>query len=133
MATTIRVRDETSQGEVTNELTLEMMTATVTAREIIRSRVYQEVADFNRRKPQVFRGLVQPKGAVPEKKGYRVGGVKAKPVDWEQQFERAVEAFQKNGFLLLVDNRQATDLDETIELGVDTTVSFVKLVPLVGG
>ena len=34
---------------------------------------------------------------------------------------------------LLVDNRQVESLDEEIELKVATEVSFIKLVPLVGG
>jgi hypothetical protein len=34
---------------------------------------------------------------------------------------------------MLVDDRQVEDLDEEIELRVSTEVSFVKLIPLVGG
>ena len=54
-------------------------------------------------------------------------------VDWEAQFARACEAFERNGFFVLVDDRQVEALDDEIELKLDTVVSFVKLVPLVGG
>ena len=43
------------------------------------------------------------------------------------------QAFTRNGFFVLVGDRQVESLDEELELKVDTDVSFVKLVPLVGG
>jgi hypothetical protein len=54
-------------------------------------------------------------------------------LDWEQQYERALAAFRHNGFLLLVDGQQRTDLDAAIELRADTQVTFLRLVPLAGG
>ncbi len=57
MVTSVTVRDETL-GEITGELTLEFLTERVTARELIRCRVYQEVTEYNARQGGVFRGLV---------------------------------------------------------------------------
>ena len=54
-------------------------------------------------------------------------------VDWERQFEAALESFQRNGFVILVDQRQVEGLDEQIVVAPGTEVSFLKLVPLVGG
>ncbi|MFI1676300.1 hypothetical protein [Streptomyces sp. NPDC020607] len=51
----------------------------------------------------------------------------------EGQFERVVEAFGRNGLLVLVGDRQVTDLDEDVVLASGTEVTFLKLVPLVGG
>ncbi len=131
MATAIRVVDETTSGEATNELTLEFLDERVTVRELIRSRVYQEVTEYNAHKPVIFRGLVQPKEAERVLNGYRLR--EQRKIDWEQQYEMALEAFQRNGFLILVDDRQVDDLDEEILLRHDATVCFLKLVPLVGG
>ena len=108
-----------------------MLNATVTVRELIRQRVYQEVQDHNRAQPEYFRGLVQPTDAEQTLNGYKLR--KRRKIDWEKQFKQAVEAFERNGFLVLVDERQAEGLDETLTLKADTQVSFVKLVPLVGG
>src|SRR5687768_9236295 len=47
MPTTLTIYDETSSGERTGELTLDFLTERVTAREIIRARVYQEVTERN--------------------------------------------------------------------------------------
>ena len=54
-------------------------------------------------------------------------------IDPQAQYEKAIQAFEGNGFVVLVDDRQIDDLDETIELRPDTAVTFVRLVPLVGG
>jgi len=41
MPTTLVVRDETTGGQTTNELSLEFLTERIDVRELIRSRVYQ--------------------------------------------------------------------------------------------
>ncbi len=133
MAVTLTIRDETSSGQTLNELSLDFLTERITVRELIRSRVYQEVKDFNVSKAQgrIFRGLVQPDGAERDLNGVRVK--ENRQVDWQKQFDVAVESFGRSGFLILVDDHQATDLDEEIVLTTQTRVSFLKLVPLVGG
>ena len=60
MATTVRVYDETTSGERSNELTLDFLTEVVTVRELIRARVNQEVTEYNAKQPSRFSGLVQP-------------------------------------------------------------------------
>jgi hypothetical protein len=130
-ATVVQVVDETTRGERTSELRLELLDERVTVRELIRSRVYQEVAEHNARQAGAFRGLVRPTEAERTLNGAwpRAG----RRVDWERQLERALEAFSANGFLLLVDDRQVTDLEETVDLGPQSVVTFLRLVPLVGG
>ncbi|MCX4818891.1 hypothetical protein OG883_03025 [Streptomyces sp. NBC_01142] len=53
--------------------------------------------------------------------------------DTGRAYERAIEAFGRNGFLVLVGDRQIVELDEELELGSATEVTFLRLVPLVGG
>lgn len=45
----------------------------------------------------------------------------------------ALRGFGHNAFFVIVDDRQVTDLDAEIRLAPDTDVTFVRLVPLVGG
>jgi hypothetical protein len=130
----LTIRDETASGSVTNELTLDVLQESITVRELIRGRVYQEVQDYNLRRQQAgaeFRGLVTPTDAERTLNGVRPAP--GRDVDWKKQFDKACDAFERNGFFLLVDDRQAESLDETVMLRHDTRVSFVKLVPLVGG
>jgi hypothetical protein len=131
MPATLTVHDETSSGQRTNTFSLDCLTECLTVRELIRARIYQEVRDYNQKEPEYFRGLVEPADAERVLNGYKI---KAKrKIDWEEQFKRALEGFERNRFFILVGNRQAESLDEQFEVKVDTEVSFVKLVPLVGG
>jgi hypothetical protein len=131
MPTTLTIHDETTSGQKTNTFTLDCLTERMTVRELIRARIYQEVQDYNQKEPEYFRGLVEPTAAERVLNGYKLKA--RRKIDWEEQYGRALEAFERNGFFVLVGNRQAETLDEEFEVKVDNEVSFVKLVPLVGG
>ncbi|MHC4528661.1 MAG: hypothetical protein ACYS29_12360 [Planctomycetota bacterium] len=131
MVTQVLIRDETTAGQITGEQVVEFLTERITVRELIRGRVYQEVQHYNRRQPEYFRGLVQPSEAEKTLNGYKLA--KRRQIDWKKQFDMAVEAFEKNGFLILIDDFQPKALDEEVTLKPNAAVSFVKLVPLVGG
>lgn len=136
MAVTFTVRDETTSGEVYHERPLEFPTERITVRELIRERVYQEVQDFNLKQgEQIFRGLVQPTDAELRLNGkpteYRMGTRRL--VEWKPQFEKAIHAFDRNAFFILVDDKQAESLDQELVIAQGTLVTFVKLTLLVGG
>ena len=132
MTATLTVRDETATGTLLHQRTLDFLTEHVTVRELITRRVQDEVREYNRtRDRDVFVGLVQPTDAEAELNGYRAGA--RREVDWEKQRDAALAAFESNGFFVLVGDRQVESLDERIRVEVGTEVSFVKLVPLVGG
>jgi hypothetical protein len=93
--------------------------------------VFQEVAEHNVRGGEVFRGLVQPTDTERTLNGFRMRTPRR--VDPQRQAERALEAFERNGFVVLVGDRQVEALDAVVDLRGDTRVTFLKLVPLVGG
>jgi hypothetical protein len=134
VSATLMIRDETASGVPVHEFPLEFESERITVRELIRERVYQEVSEYNfrsRRDGALFRGLVQPTDAEHTLNGFKVP--KNRDIDWAAQFTRAIDAFGRNGFFILIDDRQAATLDETIVISPGTQVSFVKLTPLVGG
>ena len=134
MSTTLKIRDETTFSLGCDEdraFTLDVLAGRVTVRELIRTRVANEVSDYNLSQPEYFRGLVQPTDAERSLNGFKMR--KGRKIDPEKQFELAIKAFYSNGFILLVDDRQVDELDKEIEIRPDTTVTFLKLVPLVGG
>jgi hypothetical protein len=136
MPVTLTIRDETTSGDVYGERSLEFPTERITVRDLIRERVYQEVQDFNRdRGERVFRGLVQPSGAerVLNGKPTEFRLKEHRQIEWKPQFEKAIDAFGRNGFFILIDDKQAEDLDQEFVVGRGTVVSFVRLTPLVGG
>jgi hypothetical protein len=131
MAATITIHDENSSGQKLNTFTLDCLTERMTVRELIRARVFQEVQDYNLQQPAFFRGLVQPTGAESVLNGYKLR--KKRKIDFQEQYEHALSAFERNGFFVIVGDTQADDLDDAFDVKVDTEISFVKLVPLVGG
>ncbi|MFB9881211.1 hypothetical protein ACFFMN_25075 [Planobispora siamensis] len=124
-------RDETMTGRAVEEFELPGLPERISARELVRLRVREEVARHNAAPSHRFRGLVRPTDAEAELNGYRMRT--ARRLDWERQADAAEAAFARNGFLLLAGDRQIEDLDTEIDLTVDPVVSFVKLIPLVGG
>ena len=134
MAFCVTIFDETLSGERTASLRLDLLSSTITARELIRRRVYEEVQEYHAAPPSaVFRGLVTPTAAEAALNATKPTHAIKRRVDWEAQYERALSAFARNGFFVLVGDRQVESLDEPLELKVDTEVSFVKLVALMGG
>ena len=131
MGTELLIVDKSTDGKITNEFVVDFLSERITVRELIRARVFQEVKDYNSKKPEYFRGLVEPSDAERTLNGLRLP--KKKTVDWQKQYNLAIESFEHNGFIVLVDDKQAGELDEEIELGFGIEVSFLKLVPLVGG
>ena len=131
MPATITIRDESTSGQTLAEWAIEVLSERITVRELIRSRVYQEVQDFHRDRPPVFRGMVQPSEAEQALNGCKVP--RNRQIDWKQQFDKAVEAFEASRLLILVGNRQAESLEEEIEVRPGAEVTFLRLVPLVGG
>ena len=133
MLTELLIRDETtaSLGKTEHTFTVRVSGEKISIRELIRQRVYQEVEEFNKRQPAVFRMLVQPNETEHTLNGFKFH--KPRLVNPETQYEKALEAFVGNGFIVLVDDRQVENLDDEIALHPETSVTFLKLVPLVGG
>jgi hypothetical protein len=128
---TLTLVDETTSGEHLGEQMLSILDERLSLREILRRRIYQEVTEHNAGRATGYRPLVRPSQEEQTLNGPRA--MQPKRVDWESEFDRAARAFQGNGFLVLVDDRQLTDLDEEVDLHHDTRVTFLRLVPLVGG
>lgn len=126
----ITIIDESTMGQK-QTWSLDVLEETLPLREIIRRRIYQEVTEFNAKQSLYFRGLVQPGDTERSLNGYRLK--KAQKINWEAQYQRAIEAFTGHGYIVLVDEKQVDDLDAPIALHAGAEVTFFKLVPLVGG
>lgn len=128
---TLTIHDRTAMGRGIDSFVIDNLPDRITVRELIRTRVRDEVAQFNLKPAKQFRGLVAPDGAVPEALGYRLRTPRR--IDWDVQADAALKAFEGNGFFLIVNGRQVTELDEEIAVADTHEVAFVKLVQLVGG
>lgn len=133
MLATLNVRDETMFSADANDFcfTLKFSSDRITVRELIETRIREEVENYNATQPEIFRLLVQPNLAERVLNGFKFK--EKKKIDWRAQYEKAVEAFERNGFIVLVDDLQVEGLDQFIEIEPETSVTFLKLMPLAGG
>ena len=127
----IAIKDETFAGTILGEIELEFRTELVTVRDIIETRVTLEVERYNQKRPEYFSGLVEPSDAEETLNGTKLKNKRL--VDAEKQVYTALDAFQRNGFFMLIDDQQAGSLEQEVRLAPGTRISFVKLTPVVGG
>ena len=131
MPITLVVKDEKPGTGKTAARPLVLASRKITLRDLIRERIYQEAQRYNENETIYFNGLVEPSDVERTLNGYKMRI--RRQVDWQEQFERALEAFGRNGFFVLVGDKQVESLDEEIEVNSSIEVTFVKLAPLVGG
>ncbi len=119
------IHDETHTGSILNQIKINLSQTCLTASELIRERVYQEVKAFNNRRSDFFSGLLmQPLRAERVFDGYRIPS--DYKLDPEKQYYLAMHAFKKGDFCLLVDEETIADPERSIDLCNHTRVSFLK-------
>ena len=129
MSVALKIVDQTLgvHPPITRELRL--VNERITLRELLKRRIDEEVAELNAGRHEI-KPLVAP--AEQER---RLNGEKPTrgAVDPGRQLAAALEAFQRNRIVVIVDHQQVLDLDQPIVATPTTEVRFLKLVPLVGG
>ncbi len=121
--------DEQTSGERSRSAPLTFPNSTLSVRELIESRVEQEV----NHRPSLIRpsdGLnFLPQLATPQTDETHP------PINdsIETLKEIALKSFTTNGFFLLVDDVQLTELEQQVTLNDGSHIIFLKLVPLTGG
>ena len=133
MQVALNVADEAMFGltQPAYTMTLSFPKNHISVRELIEARVREEVENYNANQPEVFNMLVQPALAERVLNGFKFK--EKKKISEREQYEKAIQAFDRNGFIVLVDEVQAESLEQIIEIAPETSVTFLKLVPLVGG
>ncbi len=128
---TITIKDETFNGKILNEVNISLTGERYTVKDLIEARVIAEVEAYNSRMPEYYKGLVQPSESEVTLNGYKIKD--RKKVDAEKQVYVALDAYQKNGFFILLDDIQLGMLEQEIFLTKKSNISFLKLTPLIGG
>ena len=127
----LTLKDTTFTGDILNKIQISVENERTTVKDLISARVEAEVKNYNEKLPAYFKGLVQPTEAEKTLNGFRLK--KRKSIDVEKQILIALDAFQRNGFFILIDDQQAEGLEQEVLIGPSTEVHFVKLTQLVGG
>ncbi|MEZ4772893.1 MAG: hypothetical protein R3D00_06900 [Bacteroidia bacterium] len=124
------IHDETTAGSILNQVKLKLNSENISASELIRARIFQEVNEYNHKRPEYYRGLVQPAHAEVVLNGYKLN--RKHRLDPEILFGIAMAAFQRNEFVIVVNEKQINDPDYSIPVCPQTKVSFLKLTSMVG-
>ena len=126
MKATILIIDTNKRGDIQYQNVYIFDYALLTAEELIKDRVCQEIEVYNQLKPDHFTGLVQP--FIPKKNQTKK---LPKRLDYERFYTVALSAFQRNALTILVDDFPVTSLETEIPLLQVKEISFLKYVPLV--
>ena len=124
----ISIKDEALNGDILNEIILKFKEEYITVSELITARVTEEVEKYQQNANIYKNGLVLPTNFEA-----RLNKKEQPKIDIEKQVYIALDAFQKNGFFILVDNEQVEDITQKILVDQSTAISFIKLTPLIGG
>jgi len=107
----------------------------VSVAELIAEKVYQEVSAYNSRvRASYGREYLSNEEVERMQDAGKIGlgSKRRRQVDPEEEYQKALQAFEQNVFLILVDGRQR-GLDDVITVTPQTNITFIRLVPLVGG
>ena len=100
---------------------------TLTVKELIRLKVEEEA-----RRLAALETLGRSAGPGSLGREYQ-DGRPAGPVDLAAEVYKAQQAFASGRFVILANGRHYTRLDEQVTLAPQTTVKFIRLMPLTGG
>ena len=131
MSVTLTINDKTSSGEVLLEQIVDFPVERISVRDLIETRVRQEVESHNLKAGDRFDGLVEPCEA--EKKLNGENAAMGRHLDADKQVEAAINAFETGRYFLLINDRQLADLDDVIVINPNTKIVFLKIMRLVGG
>jgi len=116
----VTIHDRTSTGDPTGTITLPGLPDGITLRQLIRLRVREEVARANVGAWRILLGLITSNDPTRT------------PIDWQVQADAAIDLFLANGYIVLVNGVQVTDLETRIDLKRDPDVRFIRLTLLEG-
>lgn len=124
-------RDADLPQTVVVDAVLPFSSSVVTARELIAERVR---AECDNRLPAEMSSRLLGLDASSEAEQARFQALLDTAAESvTPQIQRALESFETNGFLLLVDETQVEDLEEEVHLKSGSVVTFIRLTQLVGG
>jgi hypothetical protein len=129
MSVALKIVDQTVGVHPVVVRELYLASERITLRELLKRRIDEEAAELN-----AGRSDVHPL-VFPSAHEQRLNGEKQvrRTIDADQQFAAAVEAFERKRIIIIADGRQLLDLEQPITVTATTEVTFLRLVPLVGG
>ncbi len=125
---TLTIQDESAAGDILHKISLQFESEYISVQELIKARVKAEIQKYVQNVADYKKGLV-----LPSNLEQRLNQKGRPNIDVEKQIYVALQAFQNNGFFILIDEEQVETLEQKFLVEESTQVSFIKLTPLVGG
>ena len=129
MSITVTMSDGSLSGTITQRFNISIPSYTTTARQLIEQRITQQITLLKDGKKSSHANSVM----IPTPKEMALNSHQFANIDVQAQCQQAIHVFSHNGFFLLVDDHQITELDTEFQVSELSTIQFIKLVPLVGG
>jgi hypothetical protein len=128
VATKLTILERTVDGKSLNEHTIEFRTERLTIHDLIRSYDCQEVTEDNacRYARSARSTRSESYSIVPDNANL------LQRIEWEPEFQKALRAFESRAHVIVVDGHQVESLDDEFEVQIDTSVAFLRLLPLIG-
>ncbi|MBW4439331.1 MAG: hypothetical protein KME04_19475 [Pleurocapsa minor GSE-CHR-MK-17-07R] len=109
----------------------------MTLRDLITAIVHHEVEAFNSRQQErrLARLMTAGEIAAEAERGKVIPGERkaGEPAGAEDAASTALLAFEDGIYIVFIDDAQQTDLEQTVFVGEDTHIMFIRLVALSGG
>lgn len=128
MSVTLTVCEKSPGGPPAEEYSIELEEERLTVRDLIQNIVFHQVYRLN----TAARDWNRMAGSREKLLNTKTSG-QGHTIDWVPKFEQALKAFASNQVILLLDETQVEELDEFVTVTPKTKVTFLKLVPLIGG
>lgn len=104
----------------------------LTASKLIELRVRQDVAECNKHKYKRRSALIEITDAE-DILNSQITKVNRQQIDSDALVAAAQKGFKLNSFVMLVGERQIVDLNEVIDVSSEPKITFIRLIPLIGG
>jgi hypothetical protein len=132
MSIAVKIIDRETVGNSETVFKLHLVSETITIGDLIAERVRDEVRKFNKNPDAYITSLVMPNAiknpSIVSKRKHRMP-----EIDPERHVRTAIESFNQGEFFLFVDHQQYLDIEDKVSLTQQSTVEFIRLIPLVGG
>jgi len=125
------IHDEDVRGNRSHTIRVINESNTLTVRGIIELRIENEISRFNLQRPVCFFSFVQPNDSEITPRGYRLR--EHRKIDWQAQFQAAVEAFEKKSFIINANGKDVVSLDEVVNIDDNTEIVMIRFMEIVAG
>lgn len=142
---TIQIRSRIIGGEASvPNVALDLLTETLTIRDLITHTVEEQIRDLHIQRQMDFDNIQHILNRhyltdVEIQAQAQTGAIKMpelpdnSPIFITQETEKALTAFEKGVYVIVIDGEQAQSLNDTVTLRPTSKVTFLRLTPLKGG